>query len=384
MRISRSIFIVYIYLTVSAIEVYSQASDDSKEWLEWKYKTSGMVYASPVISDGVVYIGSMDSIFYALDAESGQEKWRFHSGNTIQSSAATYKNLVFFESGNSLFALTTRGKLKWSLDLCEGEINNQMDPWDFHHSSPSVHNGIVYIGTEQGILLGLDAKTGEQILRSQTLSEYAIRTTPVVSGDLVMYGDWDGVFYASRISNGSLAWKYDTKVDGTFPWVNAIHGTPLVSDSHVFFAGRSCRLYSLDIRTGKKNWHYSSPSDQWLLGGPKIAEGVVYQGSSDQYLFHAIDASSGDLHWTAGMDGRTWGSAIVKGDRVYLGANSFFMINTSDGKILEQYQFPQVHEEKKYGDYTDRTANFHSSPLLYQGMIILGSDDGHIYAIKEL
>jgi len=95
MRISRPIVIVYIYLTVSAIEVYSQASDDSKEWLEWKYKTSGMVYASPVLSNGVVYIGSMDSIFYALDAESGREKWRFHSGNTIQSSAATYKIWFF-------------------------------------------------------------------------------------------------------------------------------------------------------------------------------------------------------------------------------------------------------------------------------------------------
>jgi len=383
MKSQKLIIVVLICLSI-ATDLHSQASDDSKEWLEWKFQTSGMVYSSPVISDGVVYIGSMDSIFYALDVKSGREKWRFHSENTIQSSAATYKNLVFFESGNSLFALTTGGKLKWRVDLCEGEINNQMDPWDFHHSSPYVHHGIVYIGTEQGILLGLDAKSGEQILRSQTLSEYPIRTTPVVSGDLVMYGDWDGVFYACYISTGSLAWKYDTKVDGTFPWVNAIHGKPLVSGGHVLFAGRSCRLYSLDIRTGKKNWHYSSPSDQWLLGGPEIAEGVVYQGSSDQFLFHAIDASSGDLRWTADMDGRTWGSARVKGDKIYQGANSFYTIDTKTGEILKQYMFPQVHEEKKYGEYIDRTANFHSSPLLYKGMIILGSDDGHIYAIREL
>ena len=384
MKIPRPILIVYICLTVSATELHSQASDESNDWLEWKYETSGMVYASPVLSGGVVYIGSMDSIFYALDAKSGREKWRFHSGNTIQSSAATYINLVIFGNGNKLFALTTGGKLKWSLRLCEDVINNQMDPWDFHHSSPCIHEGMVFIGTEKGMLLGLDAKSGEVVLRSQTLSEYTIRTTPVVSGDLVMYGDWDGVFYATHISNGTLAWKYDTKTDGTFPWVNAIHGTPLVSNGHVFFAGRSCRLYSLDIRTGKKKWHYSSPSDQWLLGGPEIADGIVYQGSSDQLLFHAIDAASGDLRWTADMDGRTWGSARVKGDRVYQGANSFYTIDAKSGEILQQYLFPKVHEEKKYGEYLDRTANFHSSPLLYDGMIILGSDDGHIYAIKEL
>jgi len=383
MKTQKRIIVLFISL-FCVTGLYSQASKEGEEWLEWKFKTLGMVYSSPVISDGVVYIGSMDSIFYALDAKSGREKWQFHSENTIQSSAATYKNLVFFESGNSLFALTAGGKLKWRVDLCEGEINNQMDPWDFHHSSPTVHNGTVYIGTEQGILLGLDAKSGEQILRSQTLSEFPIRATPVVSGDLVMYGDWDGVFYACHISTGSLAWKYDTKVDGTFPWVNAIHGKPLVSDGHVYFSGRSCRLYSLDIRTGKKNWHYSSPSDQWLLGGPEIADGVVYQGSSDQFLLHAINAASGTLHWTADMDGRTWGSAMVKGDKVYQGANSFYTIDAKTGEILKQYMFPQVHEEKKYGEYIDRTANFHSSPLLYNGMIILGSDDGHIYAIREL
>ncbi|MBE9517130.1 MAG: PQQ-binding-like beta-propeller repeat protein, partial [Bacteroidetes bacterium] len=141
MKTQKLFVVIFICLFSLTTELHSQASDDSKEWLGWKHKTSGMVYASPVLSNGVVYIGSMDSIFYALDAESGRKKWRFHSGNTIQSSAATYKNLVFFESGNSLFALTTGGKLKWSLDLCEGEINNQMDPWDFHHSSPCVHNG---------------------------------------------------------------------------------------------------------------------------------------------------------------------------------------------------------------------------------------------------
>jgi outer membrane protein assembly factor BamB len=152
-----------------------------------------MVYASPVISDGTLYIGSTDSVFYAIEAGSGKEKWRFHSGNTIQSSAAIHNNLIFFESGNHLFALNARGKLKWERDLFEGEVRNQLDPWDFHHSSPYLHDGNIYIGTEQGTLLGFDAISGEQVLRCQTISEQTIRTTPVVSGGLVIYGDWDGV-----------------------------------------------------------------------------------------------------------------------------------------------------------------------------------------------
>jgi len=56
--------------------------------------------------------------------------------------------------------------------------------------------------------------------------------------------------------------------------------------------------------------HYSSPTDQWLIGGPVVADGVVYLGSSDQRLFHAIDAADGGLLWTKELDCRIWGSAL--------------------------------------------------------------------------
>lgn len=115
-----------------------------------------------------------------------------------------------------------------------------------------------------------------------------------------------------------------------------------------------------------------------------MKDGVVYLGSSDQNLFHAIDASNGTLIWSTELDCRIWGSAAIKGDRIHIGSNSFYVLDSGSGEILKQYEFPQVHEEKEYGDYIDRTANFHSSPVLFDGLIILGSDDGNVYAIREL
>jgi outer membrane protein assembly factor BamB len=362
----------------------SNANTTFEEKIAWTFKTSGPVVASPLISDGLIYIGSLDSSFYALDAKTGKELWQFKSESKISSTAAIYNGICYFESGNVLYAINRKGKLKWKFTLYFGEANNQLDPWDFQHSSPVIHEDVVYIGTEQGYLIGVDAKSGEPVLRCQTLSESPIRTTPVVFEGLVMYGDWDGVFYASRLENGSLAWKYDTRKDGTFPWANAIHGSPKVVDGQVYFAGRSCRLYSLNARSGKKNWHYSSPTDQWLLGGPEINKGTVFLGSSDQKLFHAFDARNGDLLWATEMDGRTWGKACVIGDQVFIGSNSIYSLDRETGEIRAQYRFPQIHTEKKYGDYSDRTANFHSSPVNFKNMIILGSDDGHIYALKLL
>jgi glucose dehydrogenase len=43
----------------------------------WFFQTGDVVTASPTVVDGVVYVGSWDGYFYALDANSGSLKWKF-------------------------------------------------------------------------------------------------------------------------------------------------------------------------------------------------------------------------------------------------------------------------------------------------------------------
>ena len=47
---------------------------------KWKVQTGGDIFSdghSPAISDGVVYFGSPDGRLYAFDSRSGAEKWSF-------------------------------------------------------------------------------------------------------------------------------------------------------------------------------------------------------------------------------------------------------------------------------------------------------------------
>jgi len=57
----------------------------------WTFKTDvgnvGFV-SSPVIAGGMVYVGSLDNWLYALDAETGQEKWTFQTDGAVYSSPA--------------------------------------------------------------------------------------------------------------------------------------------------------------------------------------------------------------------------------------------------------------------------------------------------------
>ena len=78
----------------------------------------------PAIADGVLFIGSWDSYFYAIDASTGKEKWRFktgedpdiHNQDGIQSSAAVADGMVYFGCRDShLYALDAKtGEKKWA------------------------------------------------------------------------------------------------------------------------------------------------------------------------------------------------------------------------------------------------------------------------------
>src|ERR1700730_1099829 len=43
----------------------------------WTFQTGDAVSASPTVVDRVVYVGSWDGYFYALDAQSGSLIWKF-------------------------------------------------------------------------------------------------------------------------------------------------------------------------------------------------------------------------------------------------------------------------------------------------------------------
>src|SRR5207248_6667023 len=116
---------------------------------------------SRVIADGIVYVGSWDSYFYALDAATGKERWRFKTGEDpdihnqvgIQSSAVIAEGTVYFGCRDSnVYALDSRtGQKKW--------IFNNKGSWVI--SSPAVAKGRLYFATsDSGQLHALDANSG--------------------------------------------------------------------------------------------------------------------------------------------------------------------------------------------------------------------------------
>ena len=56
-----------------------------KGHLKWKYSTSDNVESSPSVKNGVVYFGSKDSSFLAIDALTGKLIWKFPNSGPVLS-----------------------------------------------------------------------------------------------------------------------------------------------------------------------------------------------------------------------------------------------------------------------------------------------------------
>ena len=117
--------------------------------LKWKFQTGDVVHASPAYADGVVFVGSWDSYFYALDARTGAEKWRFHGGED-----ALMHNQVGFQS------------------------------------SAAVVNGVVYVGCRDSNLYAIDAATGKEKWRFNNSGSWVI-SSPAVTQGKVIFGTSD-------------------------------------------------------------------------------------------------------------------------------------------------------------------------------------------------
>jgi outer membrane protein assembly factor BamB len=65
---------------------------------KWKFRTEEWILSSPIVADGIVYLGGFDGYLYAVDTETGQEKWKFKTGGAIESSPSIANGVVYIGS----------------------------------------------------------------------------------------------------------------------------------------------------------------------------------------------------------------------------------------------------------------------------------------------
>ena len=222
--------------------------------------------------------------------------WKFTTNGAVISSPTVADGIVYVGSEDkNIYAI---GALNCSLIW-------KFTTRDAVESSPAVANGEVYTGGDDGYVYCLNAYTGALIWQKFvngdlpfTFGSIVLKSSPVVSEGIVYIGSLDGYLYALDANNGNILWQ--TKTNGP------IESSPAVSDGAVYFTSQeptAGALYKLDANTGAVIWKLPLPyisiftGGDELLGSPSVADGMVF-ASSNARTYYAINATTGDIVWT--------------------------------------------------------------------------------------
>ena len=291
--------------------------------------------------------------------------WTYTTGLTVTSSPSVVDGVVYIGSlDRNLYALdATTGALLWKYDI--GERN------DYVSSSPAVSNGVVYIGGLKTKIHALDAYTGDlqwkYKLPIRTTVRSGVSSSAAVADGVVYIGNMDGNLYAFSEENGDLLWSYAIPVSVYDEHI--IFSSPAVADGVVYVNTYGGGLYALDASTGSLLWNYSAEGDYGAYSSPAVANGVVYVGSGyTNKKLYAVDALTGDLLWDFTTGGSVSSSPAVANGVVFFGSNdnTTYALNASTGDLLWNFT---------------TGGRVISSPAVADGVVYFGSYDNTTYAL---
>lgn len=79
-------------------------------------------------------------------------------------------------------------------------------------SSPTLTDGVLYVGSDDGKLYAIDADKGQEKWHFATTGGFAggpIRSTAAIVNGTVYFSSYDGFFYALEAATGKLKWKFE-------------------------------------------------------------------------------------------------------------------------------------------------------------------------------
>lgn len=340
--------------------------------IKWRFKTEGKeVSSTPAVSDGVVYFGSKDYNLYAVEVESGKEKWRFGARGTIASSPAVADGTVYFGSGDGyLYAVDVNtGAEKWRFETeaaakefkyrGTSDANLKVSRKGVS-SSPAIAEKVVYFGSTGGKLYALDSETGQK--KWEYDAQEPIRESPAVYGGMVCF---TGVynFYAVDSMTGQERWRFGLGDRTT-------HTTPAVADGLVYFSfadENNGNIYAFDINTGQQRWICGKGELGTSFDFLAVDSGTLYFGDIEG--MHAVDAKSGVNKWDYKVKGGAMSPPVIAGDTLYFGngKNVIALDVVSGGKLAQ---------------FKTETKLYFSSLAIFDEVAYVGGDNGYLYAIQ--
>lgn len=343
----------------------------------------------PAFAEGRIYMGSgyYGTEFYCFDAETGQFRWGRKLADNGPSAVVYHEGIVLIITEScTLYAIDAiSGNLKWSkwLNL-------------FMYSTPTVADGKVFTAYPDNVvemvnktggiynnfvLAAFDLHTGEPVWQKRISND--ILSSPVVSGNEVFVTTIDGKIYNFNQKDGQL--NADKKIQAVT--------APTIYNNKVYVSTKDKAgnqqltiLNSHDLSVVK---NVSQISGMSFFDNPRdmiTSRLLSYNGSRAlNYKGKNYMVMGGKLVCSKPETGQIIWSHLIKEEKPELNLPVATMPLVSGGKILiSTFDGRFILFDPNTGKVLDelKTDNhFHNQPIVHNGWIYSGNEEGTMIAI---
>jgi outer membrane protein assembly factor BamB len=285
--------------------------------IKWEHGLNGVTHGSPVIANGVVYMGTsggdppacINGGVNAFDEASGAVRWIWHvnsrllsrGGGSVWGAIAYDGANLFFGTGNTCdtpvmtadgaVELTTSGKVVWSF---VAKQDSEMD--DDSGGGVLLSGGKAIFINKDGTLYALSQGSGQESWATSLNSNEGFGgfATPSTDGSTIVVGA--GTFSTNGATQVTAAGAY----------------CPIVSKPQSVISGTTARLVAVD-QGGVVLW--SKTIRNRLVGYAAIVNGMAF-APVDRNLA-ALDLKTGNVLWSYPISAYFQASAVVVKSGVY-------------------------------------------------------------------
>lgn len=231
---------------------------------KWAFSTDGEIAGNPMIVGGKLILGSRDGFLYNLNAADGSLNWKYQVDGPINCSPAIVEKYTFTagcEGGNLVVIDIESGKRASEIKLGVPVL-----------SSPAIMGEMLYLGTHDGEVLGIDWKKESVIwMYSDPAGDGSFDASAAVTDKYVVVGGHDRKMHCIDRKTGKGVW--------TFPTRARIDSSPVIVGDRVFFGSADRNVYGVSLSDGKQLWKYNTGGG--VSASPAVGEGVLVIGAED-------------------------------------------------------------------------------------------------------
>jgi outer membrane protein assembly factor BamB len=199
----------------------------------------------------------------------------------------------------------------------------------------------MFIGSCAGIFYAINKGTG-QVQWSYDIrkdgKQQSFHGDPLVTNELILIGtdrscDPEGVghIYAFERESGKVRWKYGS---------TSVPTDIVQIGSNVFFGSFQDQWSSVDLRTGKLNWNFSTGATNPDCNIPKapVTDGNRLFIAGLDGVIYSLEALSGRVTWKRKLPASPSTGLALKEKSIYVGTNDqrLYRLNAETGAVISE------------------------------------------------